>query len=76
MDIFRNFQDISDSNASTSGRALQMSASGKMMVAHFYHSIMPGRYEIFWRLRFMNASCILRELNKRNGSVQFEYCFL
>ena len=72
MYIFRNFQDISDSDAAA-GRALQLSASGKMMIAHFYHSIMPGRYEIFWRLRFMNVSSILCELNNRNWSVQFEY---
>lgn len=53
IDIFRNFKEISDSNAST-GRALQLNISGKMMISHFYHSIMPGRYEIFWRLRFMS----------------------
>jgi hypothetical protein len=34
IDIFRNFKEISDSNAST-GRALQLNISGKMMISHF-----------------------------------------
>jgi hypothetical protein len=57
LDVFRNVKEIFDLKASI-GRALELNTCGKMIVLHPYFSIMPGRYEIFWRLRFTSLPIV------------------